>query len=99
LLRLDAAGDPLGLVDQFVELGASRREAEIARLLSLGCSMRQVAAILHVSYRTVDGLKTRIKWKLGTIKAGAVTRFIIKTGISSLEDELTSEERKRLKRA
>jgi DNA-binding CsgD family transcriptional regulator len=76
----------------------SEREIEVARLISLGCSVYEAAAILQLASSTVDNYKTGAMKKLGTSKAVLLTRAVIKAGISSLNDRLTSAERRRLRR-
>jgi DNA-binding CsgD family transcriptional regulator len=71
-------------------------ERRILRLFSLGCSLRDAAAILGRSIRTIDNHKTRGMRKLGVHKAAELTRVAIKLGISHLDDELTEQERVRL---
>jgi DNA-binding CsgD family transcriptional regulator len=75
----------------------SEREIEVVRLLSLGCSIYDAAAILDLSSSTVDNYKAWAMKKLGVTKAALLTREAIKTGISSLNDRLTSAERRRLR--
>jgi DNA-binding CsgD family transcriptional regulator len=73
------------------------REIQVARLLSLGCSARDVAAILKISPHTADNFRTRIMQKLRTTKAATLTRVVLRLRISSLNDELTAAERRRLR--
>ncbi|HUT10302.1 MAG TPA: LuxR C-terminal-related transcriptional regulator [Thermoguttaceae bacterium] len=73
----------------------SDREKEVARLLSLGCSVKEAAAILKLSPNTVDNHKTRLMAKLGTDKAALLTRIAIKMRITSLKDKLTLAEKRR----
>jgi DNA-binding NarL/FixJ family response regulator len=73
------------------------REIEVVRLLSLGCTVHEAAAILQLASSTVDNYKTSAMKKLGASKAALLTRAAIKAGISSLDDRLTSAERRRLR--
>jgi DNA-binding CsgD family transcriptional regulator len=71
------------------------REKEVVRLVSLGCTTGQVAAILRISSSTADNHRTRAMAKLGTDKAALVTRLAIKQRITNLNDRLTATERRR----
>ena len=55
------------------------RETEIVRLLSLGCTVKEAAAILKLAPSTVDN-KLRAMTKLETNKLALLTRLAIKTG-------------------
>ncbi len=78
------------------------RETEVVRLLSLGCSIHEAAAILGLSFATVNNHKSSAMAKLEVSKAATLTRAAILTGVSSLRDKLTLAEkrilRKRVKR-
>lgn len=71
------------------------REKEVVRLLSLGCSVNQAAAVLRLAPSTVDNHKTRAMAKLGTDKLALVTRLAVKMRISSMRDKLTLTEKRR----
>ncbi len=73
----------------------SEREREVVRLLSLGCSVKEAAAILRLAPNTVDNHKTRAMAKLGTDKAALLTRIAIKKRITSMKDQLTLAEKRR----
>jgi DNA-binding CsgD family transcriptional regulator len=75
------------------------RETQVVRLLSLGCSIYEVAAILKLASATIDNFKTSAMRKLGTNKAALLTRAAIQTRISSLSDSLTPAEKRRMKLA
>ena len=75
------------------------RETQVVRLLSLGCSIYDAAAILHLASSTVDNFKTRAMVKFGVTKAALLTRAVIKARISPLNDSLTPAERRRLRLA
>jgi DNA-binding CsgD family transcriptional regulator len=47
----------------------SEREIQVARLISLGCSIYEAAAILRLASATVDNYKTSAMKKLGASKA------------------------------
>jgi DNA-binding NarL/FixJ family response regulator len=71
------------------------REEEIFRLLSLGCTVKEAAAVLNVAPSTADNHKARLMAKLGTDKAALLTRLAIKHGISSMKDRLNATEKRR----
>jgi DNA-binding CsgD family transcriptional regulator len=73
----------------------TNREQEVVRLLSLGCSVVEAAAILKLAPSTVDNHKARAMAKLGTNKAALLTRLAIKMRISPLNDKLTLSEKRR----
>ena len=70
------------------------REEQLLRLVSLGCSVREIAAILDVAPSTADNHKARLMAKLGTDKAALVTRLAIQYGVSPMSDRLTAAEQK-----
>ncbi len=73
----------------------SDREKQVVRLISLGCSVKEAAAILKVAVSTVDNHKTNAMRKLGANKVALVTRLAIKKKISALGDRLTPLEKRR----
>ena len=70
------------------------REAQIFRLISLGCSANEIAALLDVAPNTAVNHKARLMAKLGTDKAALVTRLAIRYGVSPMEDRLTPAEQR-----
>ncbi|MCS7239293.1 MAG: LuxR C-terminal-related transcriptional regulator [Thermoguttaceae bacterium] len=70
------------------------RQKQVVRLLSLGCSVREVARILKLSPSTVDNHKSAAMARLGTDKVALLTRWAIKLRISPLNDKLTKEEKR-----
>ena len=73
----------------------TERQMEVVRLLSLGCTVKEAAAILKLSPSTVDNHKTAAMARLGTDKLALVTRLAIKQKITSLKDKLTPAEKRR----
>lgn len=71
------------------------RQAEIVRLVSLGCSTVEIAAILGIAESTVDNHKAAAMRVLGTDKAAIVTRLAIKLKYSSPNDQLTTAEKRK----
>jgi DNA-binding CsgD family transcriptional regulator len=74
------------------------RETQVIRLLSLGCSVREVAAVLGISPSTADNHKARSMRKLGIRKSQLLTRVAIQLGISNINDQLTISEQLLLKK-
>lgn len=73
----------------------TKREAEVVRLVSLGCTVAEAAAILRLAPSTVDNHKSRAMSKLGTDKMALLTRLAIKRRVSGLNDRLTALEKRR----
>ena len=75
------------------------RELEITRLVSLGCTTEDIAAILDVAPSTVDTHKTNAMDKMGVKKAVLMTRIALKSRITKIGEKLTpAEKRKRGRR-
>jgi DNA-binding CsgD family transcriptional regulator len=70
------------------------REEQIFRLVSLGCSAKEIGAILDIVPATVVNHKARLMAKLGTDKTALVTRLAIRHGVSSMDDRLTPAEQR-----
>ena len=73
----------------------TQRETEVVRLISLGCTVKEAAAVLRLAPSTVDNHKSRAMKKLGTDKLALVTRLALKMQISSMKDKLTATEKRR----
>jgi DNA-binding CsgD family transcriptional regulator len=71
------------------------REKEVVRLVSLGCTVKEAAAVLKLAPSTVDNHKARAMAKLGTDKVALVTRLALKMRISNMKDQLTNIEKRR----
>lgn len=76
----------------------SPRQREIVRLTSLGCTSHEIAAILGMSRWTVENHQFQAKERLGVSKAAILTRIAIKYKISTLNDELSKTELRKLAR-
>lgn len=76
----------------------TERECEVVRLLSLGCTIYEAGAILGLAGSTIDNHKVRAMAKLKVTKMAMLTRAAILTGISSLRDQLTPTEKRRLRK-
>lgn len=73
----------------------SPRLKEVVRLVSLGCTNEESAAILGISPATVDNHKTRAMRALGTDKAVLLTRLALKHRFTTMKDELTRTEKRK----
>ena len=87
----------LSLSDRVAAL--SPRQREVVRLVSLGCSVPEIAAILGVAWRTVANHRVWAMKALGVEKAPLLTHIAIKHGISPIDDESTRTEKRRLNAA
>ena len=76
----------------------SPRQRQIVRLTSLGCTSHEIAAILGMSRWTVENHQFQAKQRLGVSKAALLTRIAIKYKISSLSDELSKSELRKISR-
>ncbi len=76
----------------------SPRHREIVRLVSLGCNLSEMAAILDLKPNTADVHKNTAMQILGAGKAAILTRIAIKHRISTLNDQLTRGEKRKLAR-
>ena len=70
------------------------RQREIVRLVSLGCSVHEIADILDLAPSTVDNHKTRAMERLGVNKVALLTRMAVKHRISALKDKLSPKEKR-----
>jgi two-component system, NarL family, response regulator NreC len=62
----------------------SAREREILQLVAEGRSSAQVAAMIHISVRTVDTHRYNVMQKLGIHSIAGLTKFAIAHGLTSL---------------
>jgi DNA-binding NarL/FixJ family response regulator len=58
----------------------SRREAEVLKLIAEGKSGKEIAAILHLSIRTVDNHRANIMRKLHVTKCTELVRYALSMG-------------------
>ena len=73
----------------------TERQREVVRLLSLGCTVKEAAAVLKLSPSTVDNHKSAAMARLGTDKLALLTRLALKLKISSMRDRLTTSEKRK----
>lgn len=74
------------------------RQCQIVRLISLGCMSQETAKILGITRVAVESNRAKAKKRLGVGKAALLTRIAIKFKLSSLTDELSKAELKKLGR-
>jgi len=63
----------------------SDREREVLQLIAEGKTTKQVARMLHVSPKTVEGHRTRIMHKLDIDNIANLTKYAIREGLTSAE--------------
>lgn len=61
------------------------REREVLQLIAEGRSSAEIAALLHISVRTVDTHRHNIMQKLGIHSIAGLTKFAIRNGLCALE--------------
>jgi DNA-binding CsgD family transcriptional regulator len=70
-------------------------ERRVVRLLSLGCTLREAAAVLREDAKDTQRTKRAAMAKIRTNNIARLTRYAILSGLSPLDDELTSVEARR----
>jgi DNA-binding CsgD family transcriptional regulator len=75
------------------------RQREVVRLVSLGCTIGEMAAILRLAPSTVDNHRARAMKALGINRVAILTRVAIKHHVSGFRDRLTASERRKAKRS
>jgi DNA-binding CsgD family transcriptional regulator len=73
----------------------TQRHRQVVRLVSLGCTITEIAEILGLSPNTVDNHRLRAMKILGVDRATVLTRVAIKYRISPMGDQLTRTERRK----
>jgi DNA-binding NarL/FixJ family response regulator len=63
----------------------SDREREVLQLIAEGKTTKQIARMLHVSPKTVEGHRTRIMHKLEIDSIANLTKYAIREGLTSAE--------------
>ncbi len=89
----------LTISDDEVIAPLTTTEQQVVRLIALGCSVKDAAAILGRSRHTVDNHKTKAMKKLGARNAALLTRCALRLNLTTLNDDLTAQEARRLKAA
>jgi DNA-binding NarL/FixJ family response regulator len=57
------------------------REREVARLLALGLTNREIAREFHLSVRTVESHRANLRRKLGIASRAELVRFALEHGL------------------
>ncbi|MDA7978539.1 MAG: helix-turn-helix transcriptional regulator [Pirellulales bacterium] len=93
------AADPASALSEKTALQPRRpltkAERQVARLISLGCTVAEAGAILYRSPNTADNHKSSAMKKLEVHNLAEFTRRVIQLGVSPLDDELSPEEKDR----
>jgi DNA-binding NarL/FixJ family response regulator len=63
----------------------SAREREVLQLVAEGKSSREIAPILHISIKTVDGHRSRIMDKLGIHDVAGLVLYAVRKGLVSID--------------
>jgi two-component system, NarL family, response regulator NreC len=71
--------------DSTVPEELSIREREVLQLVAEGQSSREIAAVLHISVKTVDGHRGKIMEKLDIHELAGLVRYAMRKGIISPE--------------
>lgn len=76
------AGDrnDAGATEDITAVDLSERELAVLRKLAMGISMKQIAAYLDISAKTVDTYKNRASRKLNLTSRADIVQFAIKSG-------------------
>lgn len=77
--RLNQAGPAPANNDPVSQL--SDRELEVLRLIALGHSNKEIAAMLYLSVKTVETYKARVMEKLSLKSRAALVRFALRHGL------------------
>ena len=66
----------------------TNRESEVLKLISNGFSDKEIADLLHLSKRTVNGYRDNLLIKLGARNSPQLVRIAIERNFLLLEDRL-----------
>jgi DNA-binding NarL/FixJ family response regulator len=61
------------------------REREVLQLIAEGHSVREIAALLNVSAKTVETHRSQLMKKLGIANVAGLTKYAIREGLTSLD--------------
>ncbi|MEM7260808.1 MAG: response regulator transcription factor [Planctomycetota bacterium] len=78
--RLQGAGKPTGSAKALTP-----KEREVLQLLAEGKSSKEMAAVLHVSVKTIETHRQNIMDKLGIRTIAELTKYAVREGLTSLE--------------
>ena len=65
--------------------GLSTRERQVLQLVVEGKSSSEIAAVVHLSRKTVDTYRSRMMKKLGVTDVAGLVKFAVKHGITSID--------------
>jgi len=68
----------------------SRREQQVLRMLSYGHTLKEIAARLSISRKSIETYRARIREKLGLHTRADIVRYALETGVLNVEHELAS---------
>lgn len=71
--------------DEYTETQLSDREKEVLQLLTEGKSTKEMADILFISGKTVESHRKNIMQKLQLFSLPELTKYAVRTGLTSLE--------------
>jgi DNA-binding NarL/FixJ family response regulator len=74
------------------------RQRQVVRLVSLGCTIEDMAAVLDLAPGTIDNHRSSAMKALAVNRIGVLTRVAIKHRVSSLNDQLTASEKRKIGR-
>jgi len=80
---LRSAGAAATAAKAITDLGLSRRESEVLRLVGRGFTSKQIAECLFISARTVDSHRLTIMRKLGIANGPGLVKFAFEHGIGA----------------
>ena len=69
------------VVEDHVEQGLSDREREVLRLIAEGRTYKEMAELLAVSVKTIEGYRERIKEKLNLHSRAELVRYALEKGL------------------
>ncbi len=76
----------LSPTDESVFTRLTPREREVLQPLAEGKTTKQIAALLHVSVKTVETHRSQIMEKLNIHSVAELTKYAIREGLTSLDD-------------
>jgi two-component system, NarL family, response regulator NreC len=68
----------------------SHREQQVLSMLAYGHTLKEIAALLNISRKTIETYRARIREKLGLHTRADVVRYALETGMLNVEAERTA---------
>ena len=84
-LTIPAADDGTLAIDKGPLASLSVRERQVLQLVVEGYSSAKIAALVHLSPKSIDTYRSRLMKKLGVSDVTALVKFAIQHGITSLQ--------------